>query len=278
MEVADDPPLIVHGAVVSNDIVNTVGSSAGFIGQDNCKCTCDGKGVCTDRATKGTCASGYSAITTSKTITSTGQPTITAPTTVPPTSTEQTGVNPFPYDIPSLIDRYKSQPTTINASTSQKPVIGSPYNFTCTGSLTVIPPTADCGKTTTGTFGQEPSNFSSLQTDSGPTGNINQTTYVPGTLDLQAHTTGSGILVVDGDLIVHGGLEFYGLIIVKGSVTFTGGGAGNGSNIIGALLAGQSAQADVLGGGAHFQFDSCALSNAQNGQPPHVLASREIEY
>ena len=80
------------------------------------------------------------------------------------------------------------------------------------------------------------------------------------------------------DLVVHGGISFYGLIVVRGSVTFNGGGAGGGSNIIGSLLAGQSAQADTLGGSAQFQFDSCALANAQAGQAPHVLSTREIEY
>jgi len=183
-------------------------------------------------------------------------------------------VNPFPYDINSLINRFKNQSSTINASTSQQPVIPGqlPYNLSCTGTP------VSCGTVNTGAFGQVPSNFSNLQTAGAPTGNINQTTYVPGNLDLQAHNTGSGILVVDGDLIVHGGIQFYGLIIVRGSITFTGGGSGGGSNIIGAVLAGQSAQADTLGGSAQFQYDSCALANAQTGQVPHVLATREIEY
>jgi hypothetical protein len=84
--------------------------------------------------------------------------------------------------------------------------------------------------------------------------------------------------VVEGDLIVHGGLEFYGLIIVKGAITFTGGGSGGGSNIIGAVLAGQSAQADTLGGSVNLQFDRCALNQAANAAPPRIVSSREIEY
>jgi Tfp pilus assembly protein PilX len=272
MEVADDPPTIVHGAVVSNDVIDTVGSSAGFIGSDNCRCRCTSAGVCTNRVGGGACSSGYSAITTSQTISSSGHPTITAPTTTPATPTTQTGVSPFPYDIPSLINRYKTAGGTVNASTT------APYNLSCTGSLTSTPPTANCGTVNGGSWGTAPTNFGTLQTDGTPVGNVNQTTYVPGNLDLQAHNSGSGILIVDGDLVVHGGIQFYGLIIVKGAVTFTGGGGGGGSNIMGALLAGQSAQADTLGGSAQFQFDQCALANAQNGQPPRMLSSREIEY
>lgn len=271
MEVADDPPTIVHGAVVSNDVIDTVGSSAGFLGQDNCNCKCDSTGVCTNRSGGGACSSGYSAITTSQTIHSSGSPTITAPTTTPPTPLTQTNVTPFPYNIPTLINRYKNGAGTINAT-------GPPYNLTCLGTP------VSCGSVNTGTFGTVPNNFATLQTDGTPQWSnppppvTYQTTYVPGNLDLYAHNSGSGILVVDGDLVVHGGISFYGLIIVKGAVTFTGGGAGGGSNIIGAVLAGQSAQADTLGGSAQFQFDSCALSNAQQGQPPRTLSTREIEY
>jgi hypothetical protein len=263
IEVADDPPTIVHGAVVSNDVIDTVGSSATFIGADNCSCSCDPKtNVCTNRVGGGACSSGYSAITTSQTVSSSGQPTITPPTTVPPTPGTVENVKPFPYDIPTLINRYKTASGTVNAT-------GAPYNLTCSGSPVT------CGSVNGGTFGTEPTNFPPNPT---PVGNVNQTTYVPGNLDLQAHNTGSGILVVDGDLVIHGGLEFYGLIIVKGAVTFTGGGGGGGSNVIGAILAGQSAQADTLGGSVNLQFDQCALANAQNGQPPRTLSSREIEY
>jgi hypothetical protein len=265
MEVADDPPVNVKGAVVSNDVIDTVGSSAGFIGQDNCNCKCNGSGVCTNRVGGGTCSSGYSAITTSHTVNSSGNPTITSPTTTPATPVKQENVTPFPYDIDSLINRFKNQSTTVNAT-------GAPYNLSCSGSPT------SCGTVNTGTFGTVPTNFTTLQTDGNPVGNVNQTTYVPGNLDLQAHNSGSGILIVDGDLTVHGGISFYGLIIVRGAVTFTGGGAGGGSNIIGSVLAGQSAQADTLGGSAQFQYDSCALANAQAGAAPHVLATREIEY
>jgi Tfp pilus assembly protein PilX len=277
MEVADDPPLIVKGAVVSNDLIDAKGSSAGFIGQDNCNCKCTTAGVCTDRASGGTCTSGYNAITTSQTVNTSGGPTVTSPLPMPSPKpagctvagqdacAESQNVNPFPYDVNSLISRFKNQSTTLNAS-------GPPYNLSCSGSP------VSCGSVNGGSWGTVPTNFTTLQTDGTPVGNANQTTYVGGNLDLYAHNSGSGILVVDGDLTVHGGISFYGLIIVKGAITFTGGGAGGGSNIIGAVLAGQSAQADTLGGSAQFQFDSCALANAQTGQAPHVLSTREIEY
>ncbi|HET9696711.1 MAG TPA: hypothetical protein VFP40_07585, partial [Terriglobales bacterium] len=92
---------------------------------------------------------------------------------------------------------------------------------------------------------------------------------------------GSGVLIVNGDLTIHGGgFQWYGLILVKGTVTFQGGGSA-GTNIIGAVIAGQDANANsdtTLGGSVVINMDTCAISNSFKGQPLHFIAARELLY
>jgi hypothetical protein len=85
---------------------------------------------------------------------------------------------------------------------------------------------------------------------------------------------------VDGDLDIHGGLNFYGLILVKGVVTFTGGGSDN-VNLYGAILAGKEVGATDtdLGGSVVLKYDSCALRQFDpTKQPFTVLSRREIQF
>jgi hypothetical protein len=65
---------------------------------------------------------------------------------------------------------------------------------------------------------------------------------------LNSFTNGCGILMVEGDLAVQGGFHWYGVILVTGSITFTGGG---GKNVTGAMLAGGTVSADLVGGDAN---------------------------
>ena len=67
---------------------------------------------------------------------------------------------------------------------------------------------------------------------------------------------GSGILVIDGDLIVNGGFEWFGVVIVKGMLDAKGT-----ANIQGALIAGDEAGMDVdLTGNFNIDYD-CELIN-----------------
>ena len=89
---------------------------------------------------------------------------------------------------------------------------------------------------------------------------------------------GNGILVVNGDLDIHGGLQFYGLIIVKGVIKFTGGGS-DATNIYGATIAGEESLVDnVLGGSANLSYDYCALPQPDKTKPPKMLAFRELNF
>jgi hypothetical protein len=102
-------------------------------------------------------------------------------------------------------------------------------------------------------------------------------TYADHNVELNANNSrGAGILVIDGDLSVNGGLYFYGLIIVRGTISFTGGGSGA-MNIYGSIVAGSNIlNSDVLGGGVNVQYDSCAVASPYKTLPVRVLAVREL--
>lgn len=81
---------------------------------------------------------------------------------------------------------------------------------------------------------------------------------------LDGGITGCGILVVDGSLDIHGGLQWYGPILVSGAITFTGGGS-DPVNIMGALLSGDMTVAQVpdkIGGNATIKNCSAAIKGA----------------
>jgi hypothetical protein len=171
----------------------------------------------------------------------------------------------FPYDVPALIDAFKSQ-------VGVKDIRSAPYNAVCTGSP------ANCGGISAADLGTPPTGFPVFD-PKNPTGMVPQVTYVPGTIDLTNHPNGAGVLIVDGDLTVHGGMNFYGLILVRGVVTFVGGGSGQDANIFGSVVSGNGGVTDnTLGGSVNIQYDRCALMNNQIVQPPVTLSAREVTY
>jgi hypothetical protein len=90
---------------------------------------------------------------------------------------------------------------------------------------------------------------------------------------LQGGSSGCGLLLVDGDLAVHGGFEWYGVILVTGSITFTGGG---GKNVTGAILAGGTAAVDLVGGDANIIYCSTAIQQPMDNMPMITLRWAEI--
>lgn len=273
MEVANDPPFVSNAAVDTNNFVNVSGASVTVNGYDNCKCSCttavgQSAPTCTDRATGASCTGSTYAIYSSQSVTtSTGsaQPALVAGTS-PPVAQNQN----FPYDVGGLISKYSNQPGAVN-------VTGAPYNQTCTASTATPPGFANCGLISNGTFGTVPSPFPPTD-PTNPVGAVNQITYVPGSIDITAQTSGSGILIVDGDLTLHAGLNFYGLIIVRGVLTYSGSGNGQNLNVAGSVIAGQGSVADALSGGINIQYDRCALLNNQTQRPPALIATHEVTY
>ena len=98
-------------------------------------------------------------------------------------------------------------------------------------------------------------------------------TYVPGSYVDSGNFTGSGIMIVGGDLLLSGTPSFDGLVIVLGETySLSGGGEGgiNGSLLLAGYEEGENGSysyremdVTVAGGGrAKYQYDSAALENA----------------
>ena len=180
-----------------------------------------------------------------------------------------TAQGPWPYDIPKLVDEFKTG--ALNATQQ-------PWNYNCSQPTSTS--FGSCSGGSGQTFGTYPTGTLPAAQGGGPdptTGNP-AVVYVPGSVRLTGNTTGDGILIVDGDLDIHGGLDFYGLILVTGSITFTGGGS-QAVNLYGAVLGGQDVNAtDAIGGSFNFHYDSCALRQFQVPGPPRLLATHEVIY
>ena len=91
-------------------------------------------------------------------------------------------------------------------------------------------------------------------------------------IKLTGSSSGCGILLIDGDLELDGGFLWYGLVLVSGNVIFTGGG---GKNITGGVLAGGSADVDLVGGDANIVYCSSAISDQTQYQPLRRLSWKE---
>ena len=75
---------------------------------------------------------------------------------------------------------------------------------------------------------------------------------------------GQGILLVDGDLSVQGSYEFYGIVIVKGSLKTAGGGATE-AHFWGAVMAENvDLELNTLSGNATLNYSKCAVTQALN--------------
>jgi Tfp pilus assembly protein PilV len=93
--------------------------------------------------------------------------------------------------------------------------------------------------------------------------------YAQGNLHLSGGE-GQGILLVEGDLTVTGGLEFYGPVIVKGSMSTTGtGGHFNG----GVMAANVDLEQSTLLGNAVIHYSSCAINKALAGVATPVFTN-----
>lgn len=83
--------------------------------------------------------------------------------------------------------------------------------------------------------------------------------YAAGDLTIQAHDSGQGILLVEGNLTFKGGFEFFGPVIVRESVLTEGtGGHFNG----GLIAANVDLSASTVLGDALVQYSSCSVERA----------------
>ena len=287
MEVAFRPPLIPPAPISTQAPVALQGSFV-LNAYDFCSCTCTTSGngantttTCNQPVNPG-CKQNAHAIFTENKVTQIGNSgrTTTMYGTSPTSNASLQFQDPWPdsLNINNLINQYKNQAGT------QSP----PYSSSCTGTANPlgIPPTyKNCGTQANQTYGTYPSSLLGANPvePTNYTGGV--TEYIPGSVQLTAGASGGGVLIVDGDLDIHGGLNWYGLILVRGKVSFTGG-AGDSTNLFGAILAGQDVTAtdqpqqdgDAFGGSINFRYDICALNNSGKGNPPQLLATHEIMY
>ncbi len=82
--------------------------------------------------------------------------------------------------------------------------------------------------------------------------------YTPGDLHITGQY-GQGILLVDGDLTVTGGFQFYGVVVVREQLRT----AGQGGHFNGAVLAANASfEENTVSGAAVVSYSSCALTKA----------------
>jgi hypothetical protein len=105
----------------------------------------------------------------------------------------------------------------------------------------------------------DPNNWGSPLQPSGPCGGYFPVVWVDGNISISGGQ-GQGVLLVSGDLVVQGNFEFYGPVIVKGSVRTVGtGGRFTGGLVVidGGLVPNQ------VHGNSLVRYSSCALERAR---------------
>jgi hypothetical protein len=95
--------------------------------------------------------------------------------------------------------------------------------------------------------------------------------YAPGNLHISGGV-GQGILLVNGDLDIAGGFEFFGPVIVQGGVSSTG----TGGHIVGGLMAQDATlNSSLISGNSTVTFSRCAITRAlQASATAQAMGSR----
>ena len=144
-------------------------------------------------------------------------------------------------------------------------------NKVVTGNLQGINPTTANGACDAGDFRNfgEPN-----KANGGPCLDYYPIIYSPGNLTLNTGR-GQGILLVEGDLQVQGGFEFYGPVIVRGTLKTAGtGGHFNG----GVMAANVDLDQNVVIGNALISFSRCAILKALNASAQLATATERAWY
>ena len=142
-------------------------------------------------------------------------------------------------------------------------------NFTVSGTINSIAP-AISGSPSVCNYSIT-TNWGAPLAPSSPCGSYFPVIYAPGNVRLTGGA-GQGVLLVQGDLDVSGGVEFYGPVIVMGTITSTG----TGGHIYGGVMSSNANLGTVLvSGNSVVNYSSCAIARALNGiSLPSTLAER----
>ncbi len=110
-------------------------------------------------------------------------------------------------------------------------------------------------------------NWGSPTTPTGPCGSYFPIVRITGDGAVINGQEGQGVLLVDGGLSVQGGFQFFGIVIVKGSLKTSGGG-GTPAHFWGTVMVQDTAQftdtTNNLSGAANLLYSKCAIIKALN--------------
>ena len=110
-------------------------------------------------------------------------------------------------------------------------------------------------------------NWGSPTTPTGPCGSYFPIVRITGDGTIINGQEGQGVLLVDGGLSVQGGFQFFGIVIVKGSLKTSGGG-GTPAHFWGTVMVQDTAQftdtTNNLSGAANLLYSKCAIIKALN--------------
>lgn len=230
-QVARVPPINIPGTVYVETNTTIQGSSTNIIGEDQCGSN-DRPGIATPL---GSTHNGQN------TITQNGHPNISGNPAIM--------YNSVNVNVQNIVNAYKG---------------AADFSYTVQSvnhtSNTTPGPGDDWGTPTAGATLQDASSCSTFNTVYYNTNN----TYVR----LTGGVRGCGLLLVEGDLEIHGGFSWYGPIVVTGSVIYTGGGN---KNTTGAVVSGGTVTADVIGGNANIVHCSTAVAGQAQSSPLLVL-------
>lgn len=105
-----------------------------------------------------------------------------------------------------------------------------------------------------------PLNWGNPLSPATPCGSYFPIIYVNGDLTINT-AVGQGLLLVEGDLNAQGGVEFYGIVIIKGRLKT----AGSGNHFNGGVMAANvDLQDNSVLGDAEVQYSSCAVQRTQD--------------
>ena len=88
--------------------------------------------------------------------------------------------------------------------------------------------------------------------------------YADRTVSISGHGRGQGILLIDGDLELTGGFEFWGVVVTTGAVNMHGTGGRVGGVVISLQQGALSAPEDLMLGNSQVQLSGCAVRRAVN--------------
>ena len=251
------PPITVPGALYVNAPANILGN-ANILGVDQCGNASTNKPGIVSSLGAGTIGSSNNSVITGS----------TSPTGNPKSITYNSPV----MDVPGMINDWKTSANytyNVASDTQSKTKVPGPGDGWGIPTLQAdLSKPSSCPANPANPSGPSLNNIVYYNTSNGT---------LPTFVKFTGGTSGCGILLVDGDLEINGSFSWYGVILVSGSVTYSGGGNQNvtGGIVAGGTVTAQVAADDTIGGAAHIVYCSSAVNNQTQNKPLQTLAWTE---